>query len=89
MDTGVVEKGQREEKRAEKALRRKPAYLVFSGRTRASGVRDIDFKSHPLDPLKLFRMRTDGIVGQRDHPDSSCREFFLLQERAVRFRRLI
>lgn len=64
MDTGVVEKGQREEKRAEKALRRKPAYLVFSGRTRASGIRDIDFKSHLPDPLKLFRMRTDGMVGR-------------------------
>lgn len=89
MDTGVVQKGQREEKRAEKALRRKPAYLVFSGRTRSSGVQDIDFKSHTLDPLKMFRMRTDGIVGQRDNPDSSCRECFLLQERAVRFRRLI
>ena len=81
--------GAREETRAEKALRRKPAYLVFSGWTRSSGVRDIDFKSHPLDPLKTFRMRTDGIEGQRDHPDSSCREFFLLQERAVKFRRLI
>lgn len=30
MDTGEV-KGQRRKKRAEKALRRKPAYLVFSG----------------------------------------------------------
>ena len=88
MDTGEVGKGQREEKRAEKALRRKPAYLVVSGWTRSSGVRDIDFKSHPLDSLKMFRMRTDGIEGQRDHPDSSCR-VLSTPGRAVKFRRLI